>query len=949
MNVGGGDASTPLTRPPTSPAPNFSDDFDSLDSLANYTIWNQSTNTNMARLGDVSFTTNTLTANQYNASVYGGVFYLQLPAIVQSVYLYRAVTAGDHMYTGHIAPQIAGAQPAGANGVASYFFVAANSAGRPDLANHTALGNVNGDANWHSITRIGAVNVNDSTRAYDIPSAVGTADQFVGTVRTSWVYNLEDGRAMRFLTGTAFTPTRAWFGYAFGTATRTDDCIFGLYFLRELPAPTSWWVSTAPSSGGGGGGGGGGGDIVEIVAGTGIAVTNGTGPVVTVAATGGGGTLAGDANGPAGTNTVNAIHETSGPTQLTFGNINDFQLLQRVGATVVGTAYPPTTLVGDVNGPLISNQVNAIHETSGPTQLTLGAIADGQVLTRVGATVVGSVLAPPTTADITSRITPLHWWRADNTVQSGGLVDTIVDNGSSAKNFTQTGTARCPTAVDGDGDTYLAFDGANDYYTAGVTSDWTFTTNGSPWTMAVVTSRAAPAGANEDIVGSGGTNPANIGAAFTWVVTSATAQGPFWAVGNASGSTYTLFIENRLIGSGKELFIFRVFGDVTFASVGGVSSGTITVQLRRTGFLAATSYRNTGQGFSASTPSQPWTLGRRAGAATDYTNARIYEVITDNKCWTDEQVAIYESYVGSNYAIPALVSPGIVGLGGNFVDAVITDYSAKPTPVAADQIYIADSAASNAIKRATAREVAVAGGGMYEAYPGTTDSWSDEFDGGSSDPTARGWSVVQIYPSVAAMTRLGDVDYTIVPPTDMSPGQYRSTVRNGKLYIQVGGNSTNIMYIYKAITTAAFSYIVSGISSNFASAVHRISMMMCDTVAFPFVSPSAKSVTVAQEGNDLLSFKFTGSTQSLYGTGTAADIYSAKSFVLDYKSGAQITCSAVRTLDDATLHNTINQVPPTSWTPAFAGVMVENSNVGALNWTAIDYIRRGPSGVWFPV
>jgi len=100
--------------------------------------------------------------------------------------------------------------------------------------------------------------------------------------------------------------------------------------------------------------------------------------------------LAGDVSGRLSTSVVNKITETSGPTSLTIGAINDFQLLQRVGATVVGTAYPPTTLAGDANGSMTANTVNAIHETSGPTQLTIGTISDGQTLVRSGATIIGS-------------------------------------------------------------------------------------------------------------------------------------------------------------------------------------------------------------------------------------------------------------------------------------------------------------------------------------------------------------------------------------------------------------------------------------------------------------------------------------------------------------------------------------------------------------------------------
>lgn len=85
-------------------------------------------------------------------------------------------------------------------------------------------------------------------------------------------------------------------------------------------------------------GAGGGGSITSIVGGDGIDVTDPSGPVVTISVDESEIDLAGDVNGPANANEVNAIHETSGPTQLTLGSIADGELLRRVGTGVVGVA-----------------------------------------------------------------------------------------------------------------------------------------------------------------------------------------------------------------------------------------------------------------------------------------------------------------------------------------------------------------------------------------------------------------------------------------------------------------------------------------------------------------------------------------------------------------------------------------------------------------------------------
>lgn len=48
---------------------------------------------------------------------------------------------------------------------------------------------------------------------------------------------------------------------------------------------------------------------------------------------------------------------------------------------------------GQLGGTFPNPDVRGIRETAGPTSLTLGAVADGQVLQRVGATVVGAWLS----------------------------------------------------------------------------------------------------------------------------------------------------------------------------------------------------------------------------------------------------------------------------------------------------------------------------------------------------------------------------------------------------------------------------------------------------------------------------------------------------------------------------------------------------------------------------
>ncbi len=74
------------------------------------------------------------------------------------------------------------------------------------------------------------------------------------------------------------------------------------------------------------------------------------------------------------------------PTSSDVGTINDAAASGAVKKYTLGTI----PIAGDVDGTLAASQVKKIHETSGPTALTIGAIGDGQMLVRSGTGVVGS-------------------------------------------------------------------------------------------------------------------------------------------------------------------------------------------------------------------------------------------------------------------------------------------------------------------------------------------------------------------------------------------------------------------------------------------------------------------------------------------------------------------------------------------------------------------------------
>lgn len=109
------------------------------------------------------------------------------------------------------------------------------------------------------------------------------------------------------------------------------------------------------------------------------------------------------------------IRETGGPTELTIGNIADGEFLKRSGTTVIGDAgsvatHKDTHKSGGADAfastDLLEAMVKRIYEAGGST-LTVGAIADGEYLVRSGSGIAG---ASPSTSVLTNvcggRLTP---------------------------------------------------------------------------------------------------------------------------------------------------------------------------------------------------------------------------------------------------------------------------------------------------------------------------------------------------------------------------------------------------------------------------------------------------------------------------------------------------------------------------------------------------------------
>jgi hypothetical protein len=123
--------------------------------------------------------------------------------------------------------------------------------------------------------------------------------------------------------------------------------------------------------------------------------------------------------------------------------------LVRAGTTFAGVATV-ARLVGQLGGTFAAPDVRGLRETGTPTLLTYGAVADGQFLQRVGATVVGGV--PAGAGGFTHFTKDLGVARRSGTFDITGLAgltaDKVVDIVQTAAQIATKGNARDEAEMD---------------------------------------------------------------------------------------------------------------------------------------------------------------------------------------------------------------------------------------------------------------------------------------------------------------------------------------------------------------------------------------------------------------------------------------------------------------------------------------------------------------------
>lgn len=277
-----------------------------------------------------------------------------------------------------------------------------------------------------------------------------------------------------------------------------------------------------------------------------------------------------------------------------------------------------------------------------------------------GATVTDALntlaIRTPDEAAILASLAPTHWWNANHTVITGGLVDTMVDIGSAPKNFAQVGAARCAVGVDTSGQNYFDFLGAQ-YYRAGVAADWTPFSDGTVCTYALIISRtAAPTGA-EAIVGTVSGDTTKNGFDYYWGFTSATDHGPQHLVCRSTLNQYVIYTESSFLGLSSGLADFLCLAIVRTNGAtppnrtsNGVTNQSIGATMDFNGHRRAWCQRNVT--YNTGAAANPLTLGRRADlAAGQFLNARVYDVVLDSKCWSDSECQLWLQYARSRQGL----------------------------------------------------------------------------------------------------------------------------------------------------------------------------------------------------------------------------------------------------------------------------------------------------------
>ena len=184
--------------------------------------------------------------------------------------------------------------------------------------------------------------------------------------------------------------------------------------------------------------------------------------------------------------------------------------------------------------------------------------------------------------------------------------------------------------------------------------------------------------------------------------------------------------------------------------------------------------------------------------------------------------ALVESPSGNVVPMGSFAANTLLGRtgSGTIAGRLVSDFTSKPAPVAADLVMLSDSEAANALKQVTIAQLLLLAerSSPYLVAPASPNAFDDEFSSGSPDLAVRGYTVINGNTGVV-QTRNGNIDPWNSPPA----GTYNSQLINSWLLLQAPAGIT--LDVYRTIALAAGDtyfartvgtyYLASGAANRF--------------------------------------------------------------------------------------------------------------------------------------
>ena len=235
----------------------------------------------------------------------------------------------------------------------------------------------------------------------------------------------------------------------------------------------------------------------------------------------------------------------------------------------------------------------------------------------------------------------------------------------------------------------------------------------------------------------------------------------------------------------------------------------------------------------------------------------------------------------------------------------------------------------------------------------SADSFNDEFDDGEADPVARGWTVLNPNTPASVYVYEGPVDYNQTP-FSLGNHRYRSSIVDGKLRIQFGGNVGNALIKVDAGTSGPATYVArmqqSGMSTSPGSASFCGIFMPNDPNANYNAAGNAAIINEVYDATSRFITYQNGTLTTHLSMVDAAQARSGSIFVVDWKnSGTQATMLQVNDSGNFRMSLFQQSLSGGPFAPTAAGIYcrnaVNNQTVGP-QYLEIDYIRRYPTGYY---